>query len=334
MVNRAGIEYFLRGARLKRDHVYVLANGKPLEIASGPLGPAPDNVLYARAYGVTDGEYTLTQRDVAIGRKVNGFDQIREGQWLRLDANQDVDGIVSEKLAEYQPGPLETTTAVFGYEEVRQELSASLNKFLEDAETGAKPFNLGALLHGPPGTGKTTIARQVVADTGVSALTIDAPAVVSTKWIGEAEQRLISAFAECRETGSVLVLDEVEAVGSTRGENQHRETTDVMLTELAGMVEKTPVYVIATTNRADLLDTALLRPGRIGTHISVGLPTASDREELIRGLVARADSPKQLMDSLVERTAGMTTAEVAQLLIDLPSGQEWTTLVRRLDRLR
>ena len=145
----------------------------------------------------------------------------------------------------------------------------------------------GVLLYGPPGTGKTTIARVMASEIEASFFTVN-PADVYTKWLGESEQRMQDLFARARDhVPAIVFLDEVDALLGTRGEaasgadRARQSVLTTFLTEMDGIEPATRVLVVAATNRPDLVDPAVVRPGRLSELIEIGLPDAAGRAALL-----------------------------------------------------
>jgi transitional endoplasmic reticulum ATPase len=175
----------------------------------------------------------------------------------------------------------------------------------------------GVLLYGPPGTGKTLLARAVAGESGVNFIHVNGPELLD-QYVGESEQAVRDVFDRARQTApSIVFLDEIDAVASHRGEG-HEVTERVvsqLLTELDGVTDNPNLVVIAATNRRDALDDALLRPGRLETHIAVPEPDEDAREAILA--VHTAEKP--LGDAisvakLAKETAGFSGAELAALV--------------------
>ena len=178
----------------------------------------------------------------------------------------------------------------------------------------------GVLMFGPPGTGKTLMARAVAGEAGVPFWSISGSEVTGFI-VGLGVVRIKSLFRKARKRGGVIFIDEIDALGGRRGRNQsHNEddrTLNQLLVELDGFSQSDGVVVIAATNRAEDLDPALMRPGRFDRSISVGLPTAVEREAILR---LHADQRRVPLDHAVDlarlarlmpQTSG---AELANLL--------------------
>jgi transitional endoplasmic reticulum ATPase len=143
----------------------------------------------------------------------------------------------------------------------------------------------GVLLYGPPGTGKTLIAKAVASESGAHFIPIAGPEVIS-KYYGESEQRLREIFEEAQENApSIIFIDELDSIAPRRedvtGEVERRVVAQ-LLTMMDGLEERGQVVVIGATNRLDAIDPALRRPGRFDREIDIGVPTETDRREVLR----------------------------------------------------
>ena len=143
----------------------------------------------------------------------------------------------------------------------------------------------GVLLHGPPGTGKTLLARALAGESEVNFIAVDGPELLD-RYVGESERAVREVFDRARQSApSILFFDEIDAVAGARGAGQQEVTERVvsqLLTELDGLEDNPNVVVLAATNRRDALDPALLRPGRLETHVEVPAPDAAGRRAVLR----------------------------------------------------
>ncbi|WP_247005012.1 AAA family ATPase [Halosolutus gelatinilyticus] len=141
----------------------------------------------------------------------------------------------------------------------------------------------GVLLYGPPGTGKTLLARALAGETDVNFVRVDGPEIVD-RYVGESEKAIRKVFERARQAApSIVFFDEIDAITAARGEG-HEVTERIvsqLLTELDGMRENPNLVVLAATNRKDQIDPALLRPGRLDTHVLVGEPDRDAREKIL-----------------------------------------------------
>ena len=178
----------------------------------------------------------------------------------------------------------------------------------------------GVLMFGPPGTGKTLMARAVAGEAGVPFFVISGGEVTGFL-IGLGVVRIKKLFRQARKRGGVIFIDELDAIGGRRGRNQsHNEddrTLNQLLVEMDGFSPREHVLVIGATNRQEDLDPALLRPGRFDRAVAVGLPTASEREAILRlhirqrGVPLDADVDLARLARLMPQTSG---AELANLV--------------------
>ncbi|WP_049927144.1 CDC48 family AAA ATPase [Halopiger goleimassiliensis] len=177
-------------------------------------------------------------------------------------------------------------TDVGGLEEAKQVLRESVewpltyDRLFEATNTDPPS---GVLLYGPPGTGKTLMARALAGETDVNFVRVDGPEIVD-RYVGESEKAIREVFERARQAApSIVFFDEIDAITSARGES-HEVTERVvsqLLTELDGMRENPNLVVLAATNRKDQIDPALLRPGRLDTHVLVGEPDREAREKIL-----------------------------------------------------
>ena len=174
----------------------------------------------------------------------------------------------------------------------------------------------GVLLYGPPGTGKTLLAKAVANEAQSNFISIKGPELFD-KYVGESEKGVREVFAKARENApAVVFFDEIDAIATERGEgasdtNVGERVVSQLLTELDGLETLEDVVVIATTNRPDLLDDALLRPGRLDHHVSVSAPDEAARREIFE--IHTRDRPLADdvdLDELASRTAEFVGADV------------------------
>jgi cell division protease FtsH len=212
---------------------------------------------------------------------------------------------------------------VAGIEEAKEELQEVVS-FLKNPEKftaiGAK-IPRGVLLIGPPGTGKTLLAKAIAGEAGVPFFSISGSEFVEM-FVGVGASRVRDLFKKAKENAPCIVfIDEIDAVGRQRGagigggNDEREQTLNQLLTEMDGFEGNSGVIVIAATNRVDVLDTALLRPGRFDRQVMVDLPTYNGRLEILK-VHARNKivAPEVSLAAIARRTPGFSGAELANLL--------------------
>ena len=218
--------------------------------------------------------------------------------------------------------PPVTFADVAGIDEVRIELE-EIVQFLRSPERfgrlGAR-IPRGALLVGPPGTGKTLLAKAVAGEAGVPFFSISASEFVEM-YVGVGASRVRDLFNQARQTAPcVIFIDELDAVGRKRsmrmsGNDERDQTLNQLLVELDGFDSRTAVVVLAATNRVDILDKALLRPGRFDRHITVSLPDRVGREAILKVHTRRTPMHEEVsLERLSRITTGMSGADLANLV--------------------
>jgi transitional endoplasmic reticulum ATPase len=209
-----------------------------------------------------------------------------------------------------------------GLQGIKDELAEAIEWPLKHAdlfaEADVKPPK-GILLYGPPGTGKTMIAKAVAATSEANFISIKGPELIS-KWVGESEKGVREVFRKARQAAPCVVFfDELDAIAPRRGSEGDAHVTErvisQMLTELDGLEDLKGVVVIAATNRPDIIDEALLRPGRFDRLLEVPPPDKDARKQIFQIHTKKKplDSDVKL-DKLVEMTDGMTGAEIAAIV--------------------
>ncbi len=208
-----------------------------------------------------------------------------------------------------------------GLEEVKQELREAVEWPLKYPEAfmglGITPPK-GILLYGPPGTGKTLLAKAVATESEANFIAIRGPEVLS-KWVGESEKNIREIFRKARQAApTVVFIDEIDAIAPRRGTDVNRVTDRLinqLLTEMDGIQENSGVVVIAATNRPDILDPALLRPGRFDRLILVPAPDEKARLEIFKVHTRKVPLAEDVnLEELAKRTEGYTGADIAAVV--------------------
>jgi cell division protease FtsH len=213
---------------------------------------------------------------------------------------------------------------VAGCEEAKEEVS-ELVDFLKDPQKFQKlggKIPRGILMVGPPGTGKTLIARAIAGEAGVKFFTISGSDFVEM-FVGVGASRVRDMFAQAKEHAPCIIfIDEIDAVGRQRGgagmgggNDEREQTLNQLLVEMDGFTGNEGVIVIAATNRADVLDKALLRPGRFDRQVTVGLPDVRGREQILNVHIKKVPAAADVELKYIARgTPGFSGAELANVI--------------------
>lgn len=210
-----------------------------------------------------------------------------------------------------------------GLEGIKDELAEAIEWPLKHAdlfsEADVRPPK-GILLYGPPGTGKTMIAKAVATTSEANFISIKGPELLS-KWVGESEKGVREVFRKARQAAPCVVFfDEIDAIapkrgGSDGGSHVEERVISQLLTELDGLEDLKGVVVIAATNRPDIIDEALLRPGRFDRILEVPTPDKAARKQIFQIHTKKKPLDSDVnFDKLVEMTNGMTGAEITGIV--------------------
>lgn len=245
-----------------------------------------------------------------------GRDQFMGGGFLS--------GFAKSTAKRFEPSDQNVTfDDVAGLEGVKADLQ-EIVEFLKSPEKfqrlgGRVPK--GVLLNGPPGTGKTLLARAVAGEAGVAFFSVNGSEFIQM-FVGVGASRVRDLFATAKAQGSAIIfIDEIDAVGRQRGaglgggHDEREQTLNQILSEMDGFSQTDSVIVLAATNRPDVLDPALLRPGRFDRHITVGRPTLNGRLEIFKVHVRDVplDNDVDLL-RLAEGTVGLTGADIRNMV--------------------
>ena len=216
---------------------------------------------------------------------------------------------------------------VGGLNEVKRELQEAVEwpmKYPQLYETLGHRMPRGILLHGPSGTGKTLLAKAVATQSEANFVSVRGPELLS-KWVGESERGIREIFRRARQASPcVIFFDEIDSIAPVRGAGGETAVAErvvsQLLTELDGMENLHGVVVLAATNRADMIDPALLRPGRFDKIIQIPLPDKQSRKSILKinaekiPVVDDKGSPDRvLLDKIAEITDGLSGADVASI---------------------
>ena len=253
----------------------------------------------------------------------------------RANSNHPMSNFGKANAAKGQRGEKVTFREVAGMEEEKKELQEVVD-FLRDPEKftklGAK-IPHGILLSGPPGTGKTLLARAVAGEAEVAFLSISGSDFMEL-YVGVGASRVRDLFEQARRAApAIIFIDEIDAVGRKRGSgmggghDEREQTLNQLLVEMDGFSKSEGVIVLAATNRHDILDPALLRPGRFDRQIYVGVPDSAEREAILKVHAKDKHLDESVnLKTVALATGGFTGADLSNLL------NEAAILAARADR--
>ncbi|RLM50406.1 MULTISPECIES: CDC48 family AAA ATPase [unclassified Halorubrum] len=240
---------------------------------------------------VTEADFKEAMKGIEPSALREVFVEVPDVSWDQVGGLEDT----KERLRETIQWPLE-------YPEVFEELDMEAAK--------------GVLMYGPPGTGKTLLAKAVANESESNFISIKGPELLN-KYVGESEKGVREVFSKARENAPTIVFfDEIDSIATERGQNSGdsgvgERVVSQLLTELDGLESLEDVVVIATTNRPDLIDSALLRPGRLDRHVHVPVPDEAARRRIFE--VHTRDKPLADdvdLDALARKTEGYVGADI------------------------
>lgn len=211
---------------------------------------------------------------------------------------------------------------IAGSDEAKQDLEEVVEflKYPKKFESVGARIPKGVLLVGPPGTGKTMLARAVAGEANVPFFSISGSEFVEM-FVGVGASRVRDLFMKAKKNSPCIIfIDEIDAVGRRRGSgmggghDEREQTLNQILVEMDGFEQGTNVIVLAATNRADVLDPALLRPGRFDRRVNIGLPDRKDREAILKVHFKEKPMTKDVdLDALAAKTAGTSGADLSNI---------------------
>ncbi len=211
--------------------------------------------------------------------------------------------------------------SIGGLEKIKRELQESVEWPIKYPESfkriGIRPSK-GILLYGPPGTGKTLLAKAVAKESESNFIHVKGPSLLSM-WVGKSEEGMRKIFERARQVSPCIIFfDEIDALAGKRGLDSNKVTERVlnqMLSEMDGLEDMKDILVIAATNRPDMLDTALLRPGRFDRILLVNTPNEIGRENILKIHTKNMPLAKDVkLKNLVRETEGFTGADLEALV--------------------
>jgi ATPases of the AAA+ class len=209
-----------------------------------------------------------------------------------------------------------------GLDGVKQELKEAVEwplKYGDLLEFAKISPPKGILLYGPPGTGKTLLAKAVATESQANFIAVRGPELLS-KWVGESEHAVREVFRKARQAAPCIIFfDEIDALAPRRGATSDTNVTErvvsQLLTEMDGILPLKGVTVIAATNRVDLVDPALLRPGRFDKVVEIPMPDEAARKQILEIHLRGKKLDKSVdLNSLAQKMAGLSGAEIAGIV--------------------
>lgn len=214
-----------------------------------------------------------------------------------------------------------TLDTIRGHKEVKKDIYRLIDIIKRPEiylEMGAK-IPKGIILYGPPGTGKTSLARAIAGEAGVNFISVSGGEFIE-KYVGVGAKRIRELFVSAKkQSPCIIFIDEFDAIARRRAEDSNGEylqTVNQLLTELDGFNKaKETVFVMVSTNRLDMLDEAIIRPGRFDKHVAIGLPDYEDRLEIIDLYISDKTLHSEVdVTSLAQKTVGFSGAMIEVML--------------------
>lgn len=285
---------------------------------------------------------------------VSGMNAIRlrkllstlEGEDYPADPKRAYDQIRQATTGSMEVPQIDLKTEIGGYKKVKERLTTEILDVLslKDSKTDATEIKRledliprGMIFWGPPGTGKTMFAKAMAASIG-AAITIVSGPELKSRWVGESEEKLRQVFHAARQSApSIIVFDELDSFAAARGtytgSGVEHSMVNQLLTEMDGFQSDELVFVVGTTNFVDILDPALLRPGRFEFHLKIPHPDAEDRREILK--IYNQKMNLEMTDGAIEfavkRTGEYVEGAAAGTLY---TGDHINALCRALARIR
>merc|ERR1719263_38709 len=219
--------------------------------------------------------------------------------------------------------PNVTWDDIGGLEPVKRELQEGVQYPVEHPEKfekfGMSPSK-GVLFYGPPGCGKTLLAKAIANECQANFISVKGPELL-TMWFGESEANVREIFDKARQSAPcVLFFDELDSIATQRGSSVGDAggaadgVLNQMLTEMDGMNAKKTVFIIGATNRPDIIDSALMRPGRLDQLIYIPLPDDASRQQIFKSVLRKSPvAPDVDIDALVRVTKGFSGADITEI---------------------
>lgn len=236
---------------------------------------------------------------------------------------------------------------IAGYEEVKRKLEDEvfvIKRLSEDAEDESKYDDLsdmiprGIIFEGPPGTGKTLFAKAIATVFGANISIVSASSLMNM-WVGESERGIREIFDSARkQTPAVIVFDEIDSFASQRGNDAggggvKHSMVNTLLTEMDGFANNKGIFIVATTNFIESIDSALLRPGRFNLKITIPAPSSEDRRAILNFYRRKFKLTKYVSDEIIEH-AVESTEGLADYRKGLPfTGDHLSNLMKGLNRI-